>query len=524
MSSVKFQDHIIVPEAEKYVLIATIVASSAVSITGSALNLALPALQRDLGVTGAQLLWIINSFALFLSALILVGGSLGDHYGRKRIFTFGIILFTAAAIACGLAPNGLFLIAARAFQGVGGALLVPGSLAILSASFPKERQGIAIGYWSTFSAMMIAFGPVIGGWLADQGLWRAVFFLNVPLALVALVALTKVPESKDVTAPPGLDIIGSVVVTLGLAGLTYGFIQAPEQGFDDGVIVVSLVGGVFFLGLFLWIERHSPHPIVPLGLFKNRTFSGTNLLTLFLYAALNIMLFFLPLNLIQVQEYSEQVAGFALLPFIVLVTVMSRWAGGLVERVGARLPLIVGPSLAGIGIFLLSLPGVTRGVSDYWSAYLPGILLFGVGLGLTVAPLTTAVMRSAPPDSTGTASGINNAITRTAAVLSIAMLGAFALFAFRNALVAEIVPLSLNEMVQEQVLAEAKNLAGAAVPDGVGVETAVQISTAYKEAFVAVFRQIMIICAVLCWISALMAAWLVEGKSDAHLVSKNHTG
>lgn len=503
----------ITPTVERWVLVATILASSIVSISSSALNVALPALQRDLNVTGAELLWIINAFALFLSALILVGGSLGDHYGRNRIFRIGIIIFTLASIACGLAPNTLILILSRAVQGIGGALLVPGSLAILSAAFPPEKRGAAIGLWSTFSALMIALGPVLGGWLAGEGLWRVVFFLNIPLAIITLYALQKVPESRDETAPKELDWTGAALTTLGLGGLTYGFIQAPELGFDHWQIIGALSGGVLFLLLFVWVEARSTHPMVPLRLFESRTFSGTNLLTLFLYAALGGILFFLPLNFIQVQGYPERLAGLTLLPFIALMILMSRWAGGLVDKVGARLPLMVGPLIAGVGMFLFTLPGVTAGPSDYWRYFLPPILVFGVGMGITVAPLTTAVMGAAPIESTGTASGINNAVSRSAQVLAVAIFGAIALLSFEQALANEIVTIPLEAEQEAALMAEAKNLGGAQVPDGVEGEVAVAVETAVKQAFVTVFRQIMWLGAILSWVSVGMTVLLVEGKN-----------
>ncbi len=511
---------IVAPEAEKWVLVATISASSMASIGSSALNVALPALQRDLQVSGTELLWIVNAFALFLSALILVGGSLGDHYGRKRIFTLGIILFSVASLACGLAPNTFILILARAVQGIGGALMVPGSLAILSASFPSDRRGAAIGLWSTFSALMIALGPVLGGWLASQDLWRLVFFLNIPLAVVTLFALTRVPESKDESAPEELDTAGSLLATLALAGLTYSFIQAPEFGFDDWRIITGLVAGAVLFAAFIVVEARSDHPLVPLRLFRSRTFSGANLLTLFLYGALGSTLFFLPLNLIQVQGYPEQIAGLTLLPFVLLLTLMSRWAGGLVDQIGARIPLTVGPIIAGVGVFLFALPGVTDGPQDFWLTFLPPILVLGLGMGITVAPLTTAVMGAAPEESSGTASGINNAVSRSASVLAVAVLGAVALISFKASLADSTRDLGLPPAAQTALDEEARDLGGAAVPDGLAPETAAEVSAAIKMSFVEAFRRVMVISAVLCWLSALLAAVLVEGKPHPQMAAK----
>ncbi|MFN8450250.1 MAG: DHA2 family efflux MFS transporter permease subunit [Anaerolineae bacterium] len=373
------------------VLLATILASSMAFIDSSALDVAVPALQADLGLNGSQLLWVVNAYLLLLSALILVGGALGDRYGRKRIFMIGIVLFSGASMACGLAQDANFLILARAVQGVGGALMVPGSLAIISAYFPDERRGTAIGTWSTFSTLTTLGGPIIGGWLAGHGLWRLVFFINLPLAAIALYTLiTRVPESRDEHAPDRLDFVGAALATLGLAGLTYGFLQAPDFGLSDPRVLGALVVGVIALAAFVFVESRSDHPMMPLRLFRSRTFSGTNLLTLFLYAALRVAPFFLILNLIQVQGYPPEIAGFTFVPFTILLTLMSRWAGGLIDRVGARLPLIVGPAIAALGFGLMTLPGLTAGPDAYWTTFFPAVVVLGVGMGITVAPLTTA--------------------------------------------------------------------------------------------------------------------------------------
>lgn len=507
--------------AETWVLVATIMASSMSFISTTALNLILPALQDDLKVGGAQVLWIVNANALLLSALILVGGSLGDHYGRKRIFTLGIVVFSAASVVCGLAPTVGLLIAARAAQGVGGALMVPGSLAILSASFPPERRGRAIGTWSTFSTMTTAFGPILGGWLASQGLWRWVFFINVPLALVALYALLRVPESRDETASRQLDYTGALLVTLGLAGITYGFIQAPDFGFGDIRIAAALAGGAAALAAFIRVQARSDHPMMPLRLFRSRTFSGANALTFFLYAALSGSLFFLPLNLIQVQGYPAEMAALALLPFTLLLTALSRWAGGLIDRVGARLPLIIGPTITGAGFAALAVPGLTGSAGDYWLTYFPGVVLLGVGMGITVAPLTTAVMISAPSSSTGIASGINNTVARSAGVLAVAVLGAVGLLVFGALLRTNTPGLNLPDAVRVDIEAEASKLGDARVPPSLtahiiqGSQNGLKWGLAdqtIRLAFVDTFRLITLAGAGLSWLSALMAWLLVESR------------
>ncbi|GAB4516934.1 MAG: MFS transporter [Anaerolineae bacterium] len=512
-----------------WVLVATILASSMAFISSSALNVALPALQRDLGVSGAELLWIVNAYLLFLSALILVGGSLGDHYGRKRIFTIGILIFLVASTLCGLAMDTLFLIIMRAVQGVGAALMVPGSLAIITATFPSDKRGEAIGTWSTFSAITTVGGPLVGGFLAQEGLWRAVFFINLPLGAIALFALfAGVPETRDENISKELDYVGALLVTLGLAGLTFGFIQAPDFGWSDPRIVITLGGGLLMsVGFVLW-EARTRHPMVPLALFKSRTFSGTNAMTLFLYAALTAVTFFLPLNLIQVQGYGEAVAGSALLPFGLILAVMSRWAGGLVDRVGPRLPLVIGPIITGIGFVGIGLPGVTGGAGDYWTTFFPGILLMSIGMGITVAPLTTTVMGAAPQQQSGTASGINNAVSRTAGVLATAILGAVALIVFSSALQARTADLALSEEARTALMEdEAPKLAEAQPPASVTADLSGEVQSAIDRAFVETFRLLTFIGAGLAFLSALISFFFItepKPSDEQHHVAVQDSG
>src|SRR5690606_17323821 len=325
-------------QTERWVLVATILASSMAFIDSTALNVALPAIQQSLNATGSEVFWIISAYNLFLASLILTGGSLGDILGLKRIFTGGLLAFTLASVACALAPNATVLIIARAAQGAGGALMVPSSLALLSAAFPHERRGIAIGTWSTFTTVTSVLGPVSGGWLASAGLWRGVFLINVPLAVVAVAVLSQV-SYRDRRNPGGLDIPGALLATLGLGGITYGFIQGPETGFDSPVILGALGLGFVALVAFLIVEARSPHPMVSLQLFRSRTFSGANALTFFLYGALAVFSLFVSLNLVQAQGYLESEAGLALLPFSLMLILLSRWAGGLASRIGPR-PLL----------------------------------------------------------------------------------------------------------------------------------------------------------------------------------------
>lgn len=502
-----------------WVLISAILASSMAFIDGTALSVALPALQADLGASGSQLLWIVDAYLLMLAALMLVGGSLGDRFGRKRVFMAGIALFSFASLACGLSPNTDFLIGARLVQGIGGALMIPGSLSIITAGFPKEQRGRAIGTWSAVTTGVVVIGPLLGGSMAQAGFWRGVFLLNIPLALAALAILFfKVPESRDDEHGP-VDVTGAVLVMAGLAALTYGFISAPRDGFGDPMIFGSLALGSFCLFLLLVVEWKSSHPMLPLNMFRSRTFSGANLLTLFLYGGLNVAVFFMPLNFVQVQGYSSVQAGLSFLPFSILLAGMSRWAGGLVDRYGPRLPLTIGPSLTGIGFLLLAIPGVTDGPSDYWRTYFPGIVFFATGMGITVAPLTTTVMSALPERFAGTVSGINNAVARVAGVLAIATMGSVALLTFSHYLGVNAEELALSEPARQSLQQEASRLGDAEVPPDVAPAAADAVESAIKSSFVQTFRIVMIICAALAGLSMLMVLLLIErgsvvGKSD----------
>jgi len=492
------------------VLVATILASSMAFIDSTALNVALPIIQAELKMDASQVSWVANGYLLFLSALILVGGSLGDHYGRKRIYMMGIVLFSASSLVCGLAPSVGVLIVARMVQGVGGALMVPGSLALISVTFSGEQRGKAIGTWSTFTTLTSLIAPVIGGFLAGAGLWRVIFFINLPLAVISLWALINyVPESRDEANTQRLDFIGALLVTLGLAGLTFGLTEAPNYGFGNPLILVALVGGVAALIVFIVVEARSAHPMVPLGLFRSPTFSGTNALTFFLYGALTVVPYFLSFNLIQVQGYPPREAGFVMLPLGIILALISRRMGAIADRVGARPLLTLGPALAGVGFFLLGLPGLTNGPVDYWITYFPGALLLGIGMGITVAPLTTAVMGAAPASSSGVASGINNAVARTAGVLAIAIISSVALVRFSGLLDANIAHLGAPAAVQTQMHEEASKLADAKPPEDIPAEMKSVLTQAVKMSYIETFKLVSIIGAVMAWLSALLAFVLV---------------
>jgi EmrB/QacA subfamily drug resistance transporter len=496
-----------------WVLVATILGSSMVFIDGTVVNVALPALQRDLGATAGDVQWVVEAYSLFLASLILVGGSLGDRYGRRRIFATGIALFTVASAFCGLAQNVPMLIIGRSVQGIGGALLTPGSLAIISAYFAPAQRGKAIGTWSGFTTLTSALGPVLGGWLIQAASWRWIFFLNLPLAAVtlAIVAL-HVPESRDEQEQGPLDWRGAVLATLGLGAIVYALISAGTAGLDSPLVLVTLVGGVGALVAFVLVERVVPSPLLPLGLFRSRTFTGTNLLTLLLYGALGGALFFLPFNLQQVQGYTALEAGASLLPFTIIMFTLSRWAGGLVTRYGAKLPLIIGPSISAVGFVLFARAGLGE---SYWTSFFPAVVVLALGMSVTVAPLTTAVMGSVDQAHAGVASGVNNAVSRAAGLLAIAVLGLVVASIFTSQLTGLLAALPISPELRHVMAVQASKLAGAQIPAGTSAATSAALRHAIDQAFLAGFRAAMLIGAGLAAASAIAAGLLIDGPVDA---------
>ena len=486
----------------RWILAATILASSMAFIDGTVVNVALPALQTNLNATAADVQWVIESYALLLSALLLLGGSLGDHYGRRRVFLLGVMIFAVASCLCGLAMNIHQLIAARAVQGFGAALLVPGSLAIISNSFSEQERGRAIGAWSGFSAITTGIGPVLGGWLIEHVSWRAVFFINVPLAfVVVLISLRHVVEKSD-RETTRIDWFGAILGALGLGALVYGLIESSQVGFNDRSVIIALAAGVVVLILFLLVESYVSQPMLPLTLFRSRTVAGTNFLTFLLYAALGGTLFFLPLNLIQVQHYSPTAAGAVLLPFILIMSFLSRWSGGLVARYGAKLPLVLGPVITAVGYLLFLLPGVG---GNYWTNFFPPVVVLGLGMAITVAPLTTTVMGSIEQSRAGLASGVNNAVARTASLGAIAVFGVIMLHVFKINLDYRLVSVNVPPSVVHSVRNQSTRLAAIDIPQNVSPETRQMIRGAIDESFVAGFRWVTAVAVGLTAASAVTA-------------------
>lgn len=405
---------------KRLALAATVLGSSMAFIDGSVVNVALPAMRVALKADAAQVQWIVNAYLLLLGALVLIGGSAGDRYGRRRVFVLGVALFGLASLGCALAPDAPWLIAARALQGIAAAMLVPASLAILGSTFDDEERGGAIGTWAGLGAVTTAVGPVLGGWLVDHVSWRAIFLINIPLAVATVwLALAAVRESRD-EAVDHLDWLGAALAASGLGAVTWGLTAVGQRGWGSLAVWAALALGAALLAVFGVSQARQKHPMMPLSLYRSKTFSGANLLTLALYFGLTGALFFLPFELIARHGYSAAKAGATLLPFSLVMGALSGVAGKAADRFGARTLLTIGPILAGVGFGLLGAPWIASG---YWTGVLPAVLVLAIGMTLAVAPLTNTVMSAVASSHAGVASGINNAVARIAGLLAVAVLG-----------------------------------------------------------------------------------------------------
>jgi EmrB/QacA subfamily drug resistance transporter len=479
------------------VLAATILGSSMAFLDGTVVNLALPALQRTYGVDISVVQWVVEAYALTLASLLLVGGSLGDRYGRRKIYVCGILLFTFSSLACGLAQNPAWLIVARAIQGAGAALLVPGSLALITAAFPVSERGRAIGTWSGFSAITAAIGPVAGGWLIEHFSWRWVFFLNLPLAAIVVSLCAYIPEARDRESTGRLDWPGAALTTVGLAGLTYALIEWPSVNRHAALALIA-AGGLTALAALTFVEKRAESPMIPFALFRSRNFAGANLLTFLIYAPLGALLFFFPLDLIQIQHYSATKAGAAFSPFVVIMLILSRWAGRLVERYGARLPLTVGPLITTVGYAAFALAPQD---GHYWSSFFPAVLLTSLGMTITVAPLTTTVMNAVAESHAGVASGINNAVSRLASLIAVAAFGALLVMVFTHMLDRQLAQLSLSSGEVAHIHASRLQLAAIKTSNA-------EAARAIAESFVRAYRAVIWFAACSA-LTGTLAGWLL---------------
>lgn len=402
----------------RWVLLATILGSGLAGIDATVVNVALPTIGKDLGVDFAALQWIITAYTLTLASLILLGGALGDRFGRRKVFVIGVVWFAVASLVCGAAPTATWLIAARALQGVGAALLTPGSLAMIQSSFAPQDRSRAIGAWSGFGGVATAIGPFLGGWLISFASWRWVFLINAPLALlVVVIAIRHVPESRNPTATGGIDLLGAVLAVVGLAGITYAIIAVPASGLASAQVVIPGIVGVFGLAGFLVNEQRASHPMLPLSIFASRQFSAANGVTFLVYAALGAVFFLLAVQLQVVSGFSPLETGMALLPITVVMLLLSARAGQLAQRIGPRLQMTLGPVICAGGVLLMRRIGPD---ADYVTDVLPAVTLFGLGLAALVAPLTATVLAAADASHAGVASGVNNAVARAAGLIAVA--------------------------------------------------------------------------------------------------------
>jgi EmrB/QacA subfamily drug resistance transporter len=493
---------------QRWTLVAMILASGTVFLQGSVLNVALPAIERSLETGLAGLQWTVNGYLLTLSTLLILGGALGDRYGRRRMMFIGLVSFGVAALICGLAPAQGWLIAARILQGAAGALLVPGALAILRATYTDpQARGEAIGHWSGWSGITTVIGPLVGGWMVDTLSWRWAFFVTLPLiAVTAWLMIRYVPESRAEEERP-LDPLGAVVAMVGLSGVVYALIQGPNVGWTRPGVWLSGLTGVIGLLLFPWIEARVPDPMLPLSLFRRRNFTGANLTTLGVYFALQGTNFFLVLYLQNVLGYSAFIAGLILAPTSLILLALSSRMGRWAEAYGARRFMTFGPLLVAVGVFLLSLihPDVSL-----WAGVLPGVVVFGLGLAGTVAPLTDTVMSAAPEEHSGVAAAFNNVVSRIAGLLAVAGLGVVVSLSFDAALNARLAPLTMTPETQAQITKISENPTGAVDTDALPADVTQAVQAAYTGAF----RRVMWVNAGLAAAGGLLAAITIRRKQD----------
>ena len=500
------------PSSQPWVIAAASLGSGMAFLDSTVMNVALPAVQMNLDLSAREVQWVFGAFAVVLAALLLLGGTLGDHYGRRRIFVLGASIFALASVWCALAPGAGQLIAARAVQGAGGALLVPASLAIVGASFEGRQRTKAIGLWGALSGLAMAVGPVLGGWLVEDVSWRAAFLISPAMALVAIpITLRHVPESRDPEARR-LDLIGAALATIGLGGLVYGLIESAASGFGAPVALAALLLGAFALSTFVFVERREDDPMVPPSLFRSKNFDGANLVTLLFYMSLTGSLYFVPFLMMQVHGYSAFVAGSVFLPFVAMALLLGRRSEYILARFGTKVPLVAASLAVALGFVLFAVPGVEQG--SYWSSFFPAMVVQGFGMALAITPLTAVALASVEGEHSGLASGVSNAAARVAAPLAVAVLGIFIYGAFSANLDERLDGMNLRGEVRSEIEAEQDDLGAAEAPEGVEAATAAHIERAIDKSFVAGFRTVMVVCVGIALASALAAALLIEDRRE----------
>ena len=494
------------------VLFATISAASTAFVGSTALNVALPAIQIDLNARGADLLWISNSYIIVQASLLVVFGSLSDRFGRNHVCMLGILLLSIASLIAGIAPTVELLILTRFAQGIGSAMIVPCTLAIVSAHFSGDRHGWGIGIWSAFTLFSTGLGPFIGGLLTEMGAWRMIFYAQIPFGAAAAWVLWRyVPETYSRDSIPIMGWFSALLITLSLLGLTHGFLEAPQLGFDHPAITRSLFFGVVALLLFILVETRD-HARELLALFRVRTFTGGNLALFLLYFSVGPILIYIPINLIQIQRYSESFVGIAIFPMTLFMLLSSAYIGGIVDRYGPRTPIVVGHVFTFSAFVLLALVGITDGQHDYWRTFLLPVCLAGMGLGTTLAPLTVAVMESVEEKKAGIASGISNTLSRVGQVLSVAVMGGVVLSIFTSALLNDSVVRDLPAAAREQLEIASVDQGETSIPDSLSAAEKAQVEAAIRHAHVAAFNVLLWVSAAFCLLSGIISWLMIDNR------------
>jgi len=489
----------------KLILTATILASGMAFLDGSVVGIAVPTIQAKLNATITGIQWIVNGYTLMLCSLILISGALGDKFGRKKIFIYGIGLFIISSYLCSISQSINQLVIFRIIQGIGGAMMVPGSLSIINIAFEEHNRGYAIGVWSGFAGGVGALAPLLGGWLVQTFGWPSVFYINIPLGIIALLLAFKyIPETRD-NESTQIDILGAFLIFLSLLGIAWGLISVSDLGWNNPAIAISLVGGITAFIFFIIVQKKSKHPLVPFNIFNSSLVVGANLATLFLYFALSGVIFFLVLNLQQVQHYSPIIAGLAMLPTILLITFLSGVGGKVADKIGPRLPMILGPLVVAIGMTILAFSGTH---ANYFTQIFPGLILFGLGMSFVIAPLTKSAL-AVEGKYSGAASGINNAVARIAGLLAIALLGLIVVSLFEGHLSHTINSLSMKNSMKEQIMIQQDKLAGIEIPHNFDMQTKNEIQNAIDTSFVYGFRWAMGITALLAFLSSVTSFLLI---------------